>query len=62
MYNLLFIGLCILVLYLLGKCATPRENIPLYDQKYIEFEQGLYKNTIELSSASALELQTDTLT
>jgi hypothetical protein len=59
MYHFIFIGCFILVLYVLGKCAEPQENIPIYDQKYIEYERSLYINTIDPSSASALELQND---
>lgn len=59
MEGLVFIGICILVLYFLGRCAQPQENIPVYDQKYIELERRLILETSSQSYASALELQND---
>ena len=62
MDGLIFIGACIVILYFLGRCAQPQENIPVYDQKYIELERRLMLETSSQSYASALELQNDILT
>ena len=59
MEGLAFIGVCIVILYVLGRCAQPQENIPIYDQKYIELERRLMLETSSPSYASALELQND---
>lgn len=59
MEGLVFIGACVFVLYLLRRCAEPQENIPIYDQKYIELERRLMLETSSQSYVSALELQND---
>ena len=59
MDSLVFIGGCVFVLYLLGRCAQPKGNIPIYDQNYIEYERRLMLDTSSPSYASALELQND---
>jgi hypothetical protein len=59
MEGIAFIGVCIFALYLLGRCAHPKENIPIYDQKYIEYERRLMLETSSQSYASSLELQND---